>query len=133
MDVWINCNGEQTIIERIDGMTHPAGWVKHSIDVDLSGCDYLAIGFTSEFPDQSLGWKIKGIAMDGDVISNGCFEYGGLLGWELPDVGWSLSVAGGTKNLIPEDCEGRYAAKHGPISTSGNGTAYVPATIYKVI
>jgi len=133
MDVWVDCNSEITTIEHLDGMSQPGGWNKHSIDVDLSGCDVLRVGFTSEFPQNSLGWKIKGIAIDGVVIPNGCFENGGLTGWELPDVGWSLSVAGGTKNLIPEDCEGRYAAKHGPISTNGNGTANVPATIFKTI
>lgn len=130
MDVWVDCNGVVTTVEHLDGMTQPGGWNKHSVDVDLSGCDYLAIGFTSEFPQNSLGWKIKGIAIDGVVVPNGCFENGGLLGWELPDVGWSLSVAGGNKNIVPEDCEGRYAAKHGPISTNGAGTANVPATIY---
>lgn len=133
MDVWVDCNNDITVVEHIDGMIHPAGWIKHSVDLDLSSCTLLRIGFTSEFPEQSLGWKIKGIAIDGDVISNGCFEYGGLLGWELPDPGWSLSVAGGVKNLIPEDCEGRYAAKHGPISTNGAGMADVPATIFKTI
>lgn len=130
MDVWVDCNGIVTTVEHLDGMAQPGGWNKHSVDVDLSGCDYLAIGFTSEFPQNSLGWKIKGIAIDGVVVPNGCFENGGLLGWELPDVGWSLSVAGGNKNIVPEDCEGRYAAKHGPISTNGAGTANVPATIY---
>lgn len=130
MDVWVNCNGVVTTVESIGGMSQPGGWNKHSVDVDLSGCDVLQIGFTSEFPANSLGWKIKGIAIDGIVVPNGCFENGGLSGWELPDPGWSLSVAGGTKNLIPEDCEGRYAAKHGPISTNGAGTANIPATIY---
>lgn len=133
MDVWVNCNGNITTVEHLDGMTQPAGWNKHYIEVDLSGCNYLAIGFTSEFPELSLGWKIKGIAIDGVVIPNGCFENDGLAGWELPDLGWSLSVAGGTKNLISEDCEGKYAAKHGPISTNGAGTANIPATIYKVV
>lgn len=131
MDVWVDCNDDRIIIEHIDGATHPRGWVKHSVEVDLSGCSLLRIGFTSEFPANSLGWKIKGIAIDGNIISNGCFEYD-LLGWVLPDDGWSLSVEGGTKNLIP-DCEGGYAAKHGPISANGAGIANIPATIYKTI
>ena len=84
MNVWVDCNGVVTTVEHLDRMSQAGGWNKHSIDVDLSGCDVLRIGFTSEFPQNSLGWKIKGIAIDGVVIPNGCFENGGLNTWELP-------------------------------------------------
>ncbi|RMG93762.1 MAG: hypothetical protein D6706_14885 [Chloroflexi bacterium] len=73
-----------------------------------------------------------------NLIQNPCFV-DSLDGWVNPDTGadgvngaYTLSVAGGTKNVTPA-CPDGYAAKNGPVTFNGNGIPNVPARLYQVI
>jgi len=134
--VYLECNGQEIAREQLNSSLR--GWHFYQWDwVAPDTCSSLTIGFDTVFPDNSLGWKFKGVVLsvNGGVnlLANPCFD-GSLSGWDNPTGYYSLSVDGGQKNVIPGVCDGGgFAAKHGPTRTNGNGIVGVRAQLSQTV